>query len=121
MQKTILRTKQVAEKLGISVSAVWYKVNPENRRYDATFPKPFKVSDNITGWLESEINAYIDQLANQRSDTPKIITKTFDNFEAACAYVDELTTSNDVDLTIHTTADGWQVKQKISSEDTPND
>ncbi|QRQ83250.1 AlpA family phage regulatory protein [Paralysiella testudinis] len=66
MQNDVLRPKQVAQKLGISVSAIWRKTNPKNRYYDAAFPKPFKVSANATGWLKSEIDSYIANLATQR-------------------------------------------------------
>lgn len=66
MQDSIIRAKEVAQKLGISVSSVWNKSNPKSRHYDAAFPKPFKISANATGWLESELLAYIENLANQR-------------------------------------------------------
>ena len=62
----ILRAKQVAERLNVSVSTVWSKTNPKDRRHDAAFPKPFKVSGNVTGWLESEVNAYSANLAAAR-------------------------------------------------------
>jgi putative prophage regulatory protein len=62
----ILRVKQVAERLNISASAVWYKANKKSRHHDPAFPQPFKVSGNVTGWLEGEINAYIEQLATAR-------------------------------------------------------
>lgn len=64
--QSILRAKQVAERLGISTAAIWYKVNPKSRHYDADFPQPFKISVNATGWLESEINSYIEKLAAKR-------------------------------------------------------
>lgn len=68
MQKTeaVLRAKEVARKTGLSLSAVWYKTNPKHRLYDPAFPQPFKVSANATGWLESEVNDYIKQLADSR-------------------------------------------------------
>lgn len=62
----ILRVKQVAEKLSVSVNNVWNRANPKHGAYDPNFPLPFKVSANVTGWLESEINAYILQLAKYR-------------------------------------------------------
>ncbi|MFC3874435.1 helix-turn-helix transcriptional regulator [Neisseria musculi] len=65
-QQTVLRVKQVSKRLGISTAAVWYKSNPKSRHYDADFPQPFKVSANATGWLESEINSYIEKLAAKR-------------------------------------------------------
>lgn len=65
--ENIIRVKQVAERLGISAAAVWNKTNPKHRSYCPDFPKPFKVSANITGWLESEISAYIEMLAATRT------------------------------------------------------
>lgn len=63
---SILRPKQVAARLGVSTALVWYKSNPKSRHYDPDFPKPFKVAANATGWLESEVNAYIEKLAAKR-------------------------------------------------------
>ena len=63
----ILRVKQVAERLSISPSTVWYKANPKSRHHDPAFPKPFKVSASVTGWLESEVNDYIGLLAAARN------------------------------------------------------
>lgn len=73
MQKTeaVLRVKEVARKTGLSLSAVWYKTNPKHRLYDPAFPQPFKVSANATGWLESEVNDYIKQLAESRQTERK--------------------------------------------------
>ncbi len=62
----ILRAKQVAKRLSVSVNVVWYRVNPKHRLHDPAFPKPFKVSENVTGWLETEIDDYIANLARQR-------------------------------------------------------
>lgn len=67
----ILRVKQVAERLSISPSAVWYKANPKSRHHDPAFPKPFKVSASVTGWLESEVNDYIGHLADARNGEGK--------------------------------------------------
>ena len=63
----ILRVKEVARRLGLSMAAVWYKANPKSRHHDPAFPKPFKVSASVTGWLESEVNAYIEHLASARN------------------------------------------------------
>lgn len=67
---TILRPKEVAKRLGLSITLVWHKTNPKSRHYDAAFPKPFKISANATGFLESEINAYIQLLAAKRTNQP---------------------------------------------------
>ena len=64
--KQVLRVKQVAECLGLSVNSVWKKCNANSHLYDPNFPKPFKISANATGWLQSEINDYIQYKTNQR-------------------------------------------------------
>ena len=58
-----LRAKHVAEKLGISIPLVWAKGNPDNSRYDASFPKPFKISRNATVWMESQIDKWLAEQA----------------------------------------------------------
>lgn len=68
MAESILRVKQVAEKIGVSVATVWNKTNSKHRLYDATFPRPFKISANATGWLASEIDDYIGKLAAKREE-----------------------------------------------------
>ncbi|MDK4526796.1 AlpA family phage regulatory protein [Kingella kingae] len=62
----VLRVKQVAECLGISVNSVWKKCNAKSHLYDPDFPQPFKVSANATGWLASEIHQFIQLKADQR-------------------------------------------------------
>lgn len=52
----ILRDKQVADKIGGSRATVWRKAKTE-----PDFPKPLKISAGITGWLESEVEAYLEQ------------------------------------------------------------
>lgn len=68
---SILRPKQAAARLGVSVAMVWNKCNPKSRHFDAAFPQPFKLAARATGWLESEINDYIAHLAAQRGDSAK--------------------------------------------------
>ena len=66
--KRIIRIKQVCEKTGRSASATWYAIDPKNPRHDPTFPKPFKLSDKgrAVGWIESEIDAWIEKRAAVR-------------------------------------------------------
>lgn len=63
-----LRAKQVAEKLGVSIPLIWAKCNPDNSRYDASFPKPFKIAKNVTVWLESSIDAWLAAQATKATD-----------------------------------------------------
>lgn len=66
MANKILRAKDVAEKMGVSRTTVFNKANGKSRHFDPEFPRPFKVSENCTGWLEHEIEAYIERLASRR-------------------------------------------------------
>lgn len=50
----IIRLPAVAEKTGWSKATVWRKV-----KTDTTFPQPIKVSENCTGWVESEIDDWL--------------------------------------------------------------
>ena len=65
----ILRAKAAAEKLGISTATLWNKANPKSCHYRPDFPQPVKISDNVTGWIESEITAYIEKCATERKVT----------------------------------------------------
>lgn len=62
----VLRAKQVAEKVGVSRSTLWNWVNPKSRHYNPDFPQPFTVSGNVTGWRNTDIDAYI----NKQAQTP---------------------------------------------------
>lgn len=65
-QVKLIRAKELAELLSVSDTIIWNWVNPNNRRYRPEFPKPIKISPNVTAWRESEIVAYLDQLAANR-------------------------------------------------------
>lgn len=65
MKETVLRIDDTAKKCGFSRSMIWAKLNPNNRRYDATFPKPIKLSERAVGWIESELDEWINTRATQ--------------------------------------------------------
>ena len=65
-QVRLIRAKELAQLLSVSDTIIWNWVNPNNRRYRPEFPKPIKISQNVTAWRESEIVAYLDQLAENR-------------------------------------------------------
>lgn len=50
----ILRAPEAAKKAGFSVPTLWRK-----SKDDPDFPKPVKVSDNVTGWIESELDDFL--------------------------------------------------------------
>ena len=59
--KRIIRQKEVCNKLGLSKATVWLYVRTRN-----DFPKPFRLGANSVGWLESDIDAWIDARVAER-------------------------------------------------------
>ena len=66
MNQSVLRINQVSERLGVSRSTIWNWGDPKSRHHRPDFPRPFKVSANVIGWLSSEIDDYIGKLAAER-------------------------------------------------------
>ncbi|EGK08329.1 AlpA family phage regulatory protein [Kingella kingae] len=68
MSNQLIRVKELAKLLCVSDTIIWNWVNPNNRRYHPEFPKPIKISPNVTAWRKSEITAYLDQLAAEQQN-----------------------------------------------------
>ncbi|MGE6164432.1 Prophage CP4-57 regulatory protein (AlpA) [compost metagenome] len=62
----VLRIKDLISKVGMARSTIYDRVNPKSPRYDSTFPKPIKLGLSAVGWLEHEIDAWVENLINQR-------------------------------------------------------
>lgn len=63
----ILRIKAVADKLGIGKSTIYDWLDIKSPRYDASFPKPIKLSVKSIGWLSTEIDKWLLQKINPTS------------------------------------------------------
>ena len=57
----VLRPREVFQRVGLCRTAV-YKAAREGK-----FPKPIKLTDRATGWLESEVDEWIAARAAERS------------------------------------------------------
>lgn len=57
---TILRRKQVQARLGLARSTLYDKLNSRSPRHDPTFPKPIKIGIAAIGFIESEIQAWLE-------------------------------------------------------------
>ena len=55
MPSRILKAKEVAERVSISTSQVYRLVR------DGRFPEPVKITENRSGWLETEVDQWIDE------------------------------------------------------------
>jgi prophage regulatory protein len=64
----VLRIKDLIRKIGMARSTIYDRFNPKSPRYDSTFPKPIKLGLSAVGWLEHEIDAWVENLINQRED-----------------------------------------------------
>jgi prophage regulatory protein len=58
MSERILRLKQVVEITNISKSTIWRWVK------EGTFPQPTKITNRVTVWKSSDIDAYIASVTN---------------------------------------------------------
>lgn len=56
----VLRIRQVQERTGLSRSTIYDRLNPNSPRYDSAFPRPMKIGLSAVGWLESNINQWIE-------------------------------------------------------------
>jgi len=56
-----LRLKQIIERYNISASSIWAMVK------SGKFPKPIKLSENCTGWIEGETEEWAQsRISNSR-------------------------------------------------------
>ncbi len=60
----ILRPREVFQRVGLCRTVV-YKAAREGK-----FPKPIKLTERATGWLESEVDAWIAARAAERASEP---------------------------------------------------
>lgn len=63
----ILRMRAVTAKLGIARSTIYDWLNPKSPRYDASFPKQRRLGQQSVGWLEAELDQWL-----QERETPNI-------------------------------------------------
>tara|TARA_R110001592_G_scaffold15313_1_gene66935 strand:+ start:2472 stop:2717 length:246 start_codon:yes stop_codon:yes gene_type:complete len=59
-KKQILRLPEVKSKSGLSSSSIYAKMDPKGPSHDPFFPKPVQLGGRAVGWIESEIDAWID-------------------------------------------------------------
>lgn len=58
-QMRVLRMRQVQDRIGLSKSSIYDRLNVKSPRYDNTFPRPIKIGVSAVGWLEESINDWI--------------------------------------------------------------
>ena len=56
----ILRIKDVMKKLGIARATIYDWLNTKSPRYDPTFPRQRRLGAKSVGWLESELDDWLN-------------------------------------------------------------
>ena len=65
---TILRLKQVMERTGLSRSTIYDRMSPNSPRHDPTFPTQISLGGDAVGWVDTEIDAWLQRrIAADRS------------------------------------------------------
>lgn len=62
----ILRIKQVMARTGVKRSTIYDWLNPEDPRYRPLFPRQVKLGASAVGWVESEIDAFLETMVQTR-------------------------------------------------------
>lgn len=57
---TILRKRQLCARIGLSPAQVYAMLDPKCSSYDPTFPKQVRLAVSAVGWLEHEIQAWLE-------------------------------------------------------------
>jgi prophage regulatory protein len=61
MVTTILRLPAVKTRISLSRSTIYDKLDPKSERHDPTFPKPVSLGGRAVGWIESEIQQWLER------------------------------------------------------------
>ena len=65
----ILRMPIVIDKIGLSKSAIYDRLDKKSLRYDATFPRPIPLGgskNSPIGFVESEVNDWLSKQLEKR-------------------------------------------------------
>lgn len=57
---TILRRKQVQERTGLPTSTLYSLLDKNSPYYDSSFPVQIHISTASVGWIEEEVQAWIE-------------------------------------------------------------
>lgn len=68
LRGTVLRISEVSELTGISVSMLYEKMNRKSRYYDPTFPKKVSFGARTVGYLQADVDAWIQQRVSAGKD-----------------------------------------------------
>ncbi|NWC91059.1 MULTISPECIES: AlpA family phage regulatory protein [unclassified Pseudomonas] len=61
----VLRLKHVMDRVGLSRSTIYDRLNEHSPRHDRTFPRPVSLGGAAVGWLEADISDWIKSKLNK--------------------------------------------------------
>lgn len=64
--ETFLTIRQVTNRIALSKSAIYRRMDIKDKLYDPTFPRPLKMGETTSRWLESEVNNWIYNLIQKQ-------------------------------------------------------
>ena len=71
MENNILRIPACSKKIGYKRSAIYDKLDPKSPRHDPTFPTPIRLGARAIGFLEAELDVWLDaRIAASRKVIP---------------------------------------------------
>lgn len=56
----MLRMPELRDRLGISRSSIYLKLDPRSRYYDSQFPVPIKLGLASVGWRDCDVQGWLD-------------------------------------------------------------
>jgi prophage regulatory protein len=59
-EHNVLRIPACSKKIGLKRSAIYDKLTPKSPRYDPTFPRPIRLGARAVGFLEAELDTWLD-------------------------------------------------------------
>lgn len=65
-EKRILRIKQLSTIIGLARSTIYDRLNPNSPRHDPSFPKPIRLGMTSVGWLQTEVDQWIQSKVSER-------------------------------------------------------
>lgn len=62
-----IRRQELERRTGFRRSTIYAALNPGTKRFDPDFPKPVKIGPGSVAWVESEVEAWIQDRVTERN------------------------------------------------------
>ena len=69
MASAVLRLPALEARIGLRKTAIYARLDPENPQFDPNFPQPIKLGSRAIGFLDEEVQRWIDSRDRARRET----------------------------------------------------